>query len=195
MHFKETDCVILKLVYWHKVTQKREWMQQALIWMRRICSSRLSWDAGGWTGRQQDGPARLEKQSKYVAKCTRGNTKIHKCNLGAWEDKHLSSYIGSPLNTVLTLKFFWSLLKFKKNLASSYLTDLLHLYNPKRALRSSSQLLLVQPRSRLKTWGDRAFAIAAPRLWNNLPADIRMSESIQSFKSHLKTHLFTFESN
>lgn len=84
------------------------------------------------------------------------------------------------------------LLTFKilTNVAPSYLTDLLDLYNPRRALRSSSQLLLMQPRSRLTTRGDRALAIAAPRLWNNLPVEIHTSESIQSFKSRLKPHLF-----
>lgn len=75
-------------------------------------------------------------------------------------------------------------------MAPSYLTDLLDLYSPKRALRSSNQLLLVQPRPRLKTRGDRAFAIATPKLWNNLPPDLSMSESIKSFKSCFKTHLF-----
>lgn len=75
-------------------------------------------------------------------------------------------------------------------LTLSYLTDLLDLYNPKRALRPSSQLLRMHPRPGLKTRGDCAFATTAPRLWNNLPVKICISESIQSFKSRLKTHLF-----
>lgn len=66
----------------------------------------------------------------------------------------------------------------------------LNSYVPARALRSCSQLLLVQPRSRLKSRGDRAFALAAPEFWNNLPIGIRASDSIQSFKSRLKTYLF-----
>ena len=41
-----------------------------------------------------------------------------------------------------------------------------------------------------KTLGDRAFAVAAPKLWNELPATIRNCVSIYSFKSGLKTHLF-----
>lgn len=49
----------------------------------------------------------------------------------------------------------------------------------------------MKPRSSLKARGDRAFAIATPRLWNNLPVAIRTSDTIQSFKSCLKTHLFT----
>jgi len=36
--------------------------------------------------------------------------------------------------------------------------------------------------------GDRAFAVRAPRLWNDPPEGIRLAESVTSFKSLLKTH-------
>jgi hypothetical protein len=32
--------------------------------------------------------------------------------------------------------------------------------------------------------------VSAPILWNNLPQNVRLCESIGSFKSELKTHLF-----
>ena len=47
-----------------------------------------------------------------------------------------------------------------------------------RSLRSSGQELLTVPLAKLKTYGDRAFSIAAPRQWNNLPLSIRKSPSI-----------------
>ena len=50
--------------------------------------------------------------------------------------------------------------------------------------------LLHIPRSRLQQKGDRAFTVAAPRLLNQLPPDIRDAPSIYAFKSRLKTHLF-----
>uniref|UniRef100_A0A3P9CN84 THAP-type domain-containing protein n=1 Tax=Maylandia zebra TaxID=106582 RepID=A0A3P9CN84_9CICH len=92
----------------------------------------------------------------------------------------------------LPIKFKILPLTFKimNNAAPSYLAELLRPYTPGRALRSSDQLLLVQPRSRHKSRGDRAFALVAPNLWNNLPIAIRASDSIQLFKSRLKTHLF-----
>ena len=40
-------------------------------------------------------------------------------------------------------------------------------------LRSSSTLLLDRTDYNMKTYGDRAFAISAPELWNQLPDDIR----------------------
>ena len=42
---------------------------------------------------------------------------------------------------------------------------------------------------RLKTYEDRAFSAAAPRLWNELPLDIKINLSVSVFKSRLKTHL------
>ena len=40
-------------------------------------------------------------------------------------------------------------------------------------------------------YGDRAFSNCAPRLWNALPLDIRSSNSISYFRSHLKHVLFS----
>ena len=72
-----------------------------------------------------------------------------------------------------------------------YLLDLLSRNCPTRPLRSSNDSSrLVIPRSRLVTYGDRAFSIQAPRLWNMLPVSIRNANSTGSFKSQLKTHLF-----
>ena len=45
-------------------------------------------------------------------------------------------------------------------------------------------------RVRLKTYGDRAFSVAAPKLWNDLPLEIKLNPSVAGFKSHLETHLF-----
>jgi hypothetical protein len=38
--------------------------------------------------------------------------------------------------------------------------------------------------------GERAFSVAGPRFWNSLDENIRMSDSLASFRSRLKTHLF-----
>jgi hypothetical protein len=75
-------------------------------------------------------------------------------------------------------------------LAPPYLTELLHSYQPSRSLRSQDRLLLTAPKSRLKTYGDRSFASAAPSLWNPLPYDLKSANSLQTFKNGLKTHLF-----
>lgn len=71
-----------------------------------------------------------------------------------------------------------------------YLAKLLKPYLPQRQLRSSNQGLLLESKARLKNYGQRAFSVAAPRLWNKLPLDIRNSGSVEVFKSKLKTFLF-----
>ena len=73
----------------------------------------------------------------------------------------------------------------------SYLQDLLQRYIPNRSLRSAGANLLVVPHSKSKLYHDRAFSFAGPSLWNSLPAALRDIISITSFKSKLKTLLFT----
>lgn len=43
------------------------------------------------------------------------------------------------------------------------------------------------------TTGARSFSCSAPRLWNPLPPHIRQSDTITTFKSQLKTHLFKLD--
>jgi len=39
-------------------------------------------------------------------------------------------------------------------------------------------------------FGRRAFSSAPPQIWNHIPTAIRGSQSLDSFKRHLKTHYF-----
>ena len=41
----------------------------------------------------------------------------------------------------------------------------------------------------MKTYGQRAFSVAAPRLWDKLPFEIRACSDVNLFKSKLKTFL------
>ena len=44
--------------------------------------------------------------------------------------------------------------------------------------------------STLQSYSECSFSYTAPTLWNTLPKDIRFSQSVSSFRSALKTHLF-----
>ena len=79
---------------------------------------------------------------------------------------------------------------FQAVLKPTYLYELLRYTNGPRLLRSSSQNFLAVPRTRLKTYGDRAFSVAAPRLWNQLPPELRSVTSVDQFRTQLKTYLF-----
>lgn len=78
-----------------------------------------------------------------------------------------------------------------------YISQLLSPYAPPRGLRSSGKALLSLPNPRLKSYGYRCFAYAAPYLWNQLPDHIRFCTDLSAFKRNLKTHFFTcsFECN
>ena len=95
-----------------------------------------------------------------------------------------------PVTSRVLFKVFVLVYKCRNGLGPGYLTSMLSAYTPVRGLHSASYGLLVEPRSRLKTVGDRAFSVAGPREWNRLPGGIRDCQTLGAFKRKLKTHLF-----
>ena len=95
-----------------------------------------------------------------------------------------------PLGYRIHFKILLLVYKCLNGLAPTYLSELLRYTNGPRLLRSSSQNFLAVPRTRLKTYGDRAFSAAAPRLWNQLPPELRSVTSVDQFRTQLKTYLF-----
>jgi hypothetical protein len=57
-------------------------------------------------------------------------------------------------------------------------------------LQLSSSSSLEIPRCRLSTVGDRAFTVAAAKVWNSLPEDVSAAPSLTLFRKRLKTVLF-----
>ena len=53
--------------------------------------------------------------------------------------------------------------------------------------------LITDTTPNLKRFGDRAFCDYAPRLWNELPDNIKAADSVQNLKKQLKTLLFQKE--
>ena len=75
--------------------------------------------------------------------------------------------------------------------APSYLSELLIKQEPYRTrLRSQSVVTLRVPHTKKKTFADRGFSVAGPRFWNTLPVDTCQTESLDIFKSKLKSFLF-----
>ena len=48
----------------------------------------------------------------------------------------------------------------------------------RQSLRSSDVTTFVVPSTRRSTFGDRAFPVAAPRIWNRLPVSVPAATSI-----------------
>ena len=79
--------------------------------------------------------------------------------------------------------------------APNYIKELIKFKKPgKYNLRSNSDNLLLEIEKvrTYSTLGDRAFQVAAPKLWSNLPFNVRSSLLLllPSFNKALKTYLF-----
>ena len=93
-----------------------------------------------------------------------------------------------PVQQRVIYKLMLIVFKSLNKMAPSYISDLLQPYKSLRILRSTSSSFLCVPRSN-NSWGDRAFSVAAPHLWNSLPTQTKTSNSIPNFKKSLKTYL------
>ena len=79
-----------------------------------------------------------------------------------------------PVSKRIEYKILILTYKSLNNLGPKYLSDLLQIRSSSHgmALRSNQQLLLEIPHfSKLPSFGDRSFSVAAPTLWNNLPVN------------------------
>jgi hypothetical protein len=94
-----------------------------------------------------------------------------------------------PISSRIEYKIALITFKTLRHSTPSYLHSLLTPYVPPRRLRSSDQQLLCVPRLKSSS-GRRSFSFAAPTIWNALPLSLRLSPTLQSFRSSLKTHLF-----
>ena len=75
-------------------------------------------------------------------------------------------------------------------LALDYIKDQLKYNDSCCTLRSSNNRFLDEPRANRKTYGERAFSVAAPRLRNKRPFQIRLSSSKAVFKTFLFERAF-----
>jgi Reverse transcriptase (RNA-dependent DNA polymerase) len=71
-----------------------------------------------------------------------------------------------------------------------YLADIIRPQQSARTLRSNLRDLLFVPCRKLEILRS-SFSYACPTVWNNLSEHVKMSDSIDIFKSRLKTELFT----
>ena len=77
-------------------------------------------------------------------------------------------------------------------IAPPYLSELLHLYSPSHSFCSASDTQIFRvPRVCRRTLGERSFQYIGLVIWNSLSFSVRHATSLSSFKSKLKTHLFS----
>ena len=100
-----------------------------------------------------------------------------------------------PVRKRIEFKILLITFKVIKGLAHKvYLSDMVEVLPTSSCnfRRNSNGILLDRGTLRAKkTMGDCAFMIAAPLLWNSLPLSIRQAANIDTFKTLVKTFLFT----
>ncbi len=80
--------------------------------------------------------------------------------------------------------------KSLNGLGPKYIADMLTEYKPNRPLRSVGSSQLEIPRFHTKQ-GESTFSYFAAHSWNQFPEEIRCAKTLATFKSSLKTHLFS----
>ena len=102
-----------------------------------------------------------------------------------------------PVKEKVTFKILILSFKAIHGLAPDYIQSLVTLQRPSRysLRRKNERFLKPYGKKTLKTLGDRAFAVAAPRLFNALPRYIRDEGNFNRFKTLVQTFLFTIAYN
>ena len=149
-----------------------------------IGSSRLDYCNGIMQGISGTNMIKLQRAQNTLARIV----------VGCRRNEHITPVLRRlhwlPVKQRITFKIATLVQKVRTTQQPAYLADLLNSYRPERALRSSNQGLLEIPRTRTVI-AAKAFSVCAPAIWNNLPQNIRNSDSISGFRRSLKTHLFS----
>ncbi len=95
-----------------------------------------------------------------------------------------------PVTFKIDFKVLVLVYKSLNGLGPKYMADMLTEYKPNRPLRLLGSSQLEIPRVHTKQ-GESAFSYYAARSWNQLPEEIRCAKTLATFKSRLKTHLFS----
>ena len=188
LSFDEHIRSITKTAFWHlrNIYQIRHYLDtdSLLILVHAFITSKLDFCNSLLIGLPKCLLKRLQSVQNAAARLVSGSRKYD----------HISPVLHQlhwlPVDKRITYKILLMVFKCLHNLAPSYLSNLIIKYTPNRALRSSSKNLLVVPPSRTKGYGDRAFSVCGPKLWNNLPESLRHETKLEPFKKNLKTYLF-----
>ena len=134
----------------------------------------------GMTGKNLDRLQKLQNKSARIIHCKPPSTHITPL---------LKELHWLPVRERIHHKALTLVYKCLHNLSPNYLTNLLKVRQSNYNTRSSSRTPLHTPRT-YKSVGDQAFTAFAPKLWNNLPVNLKECTSISTFKKMLKSHLF-----
>ena len=111
---------------------------------------------------------------------------------------HISRTSTSPVQARIQFKLLSIVFKCIHGTGPQNLSELLCRRTTRPGLRSANSFKLYIPRTQSRaerSTADRAFSTSGPKLWNQLPASIQNSCSLDVFKSRLFIQEFFFFSN
>ncbi|KAJ1215788.1 hypothetical protein NDU88_003395 [Pleurodeles waltl] len=103
---------------------------------------------------------------------------------------HLRNLHWLPVDKRITFKLLTHAHKALHDTGLTYLNNRLSFYTPTRQLRSANLALTVVPRIQRKTSGGRSFSYLAAKTWNTLPANLRQTQDLLTFRRLVKPWLF-----
>ena len=151
-------------------TEAAKTVVQALITSKPDYCNSISYDI---SNKLLDKLQRIQNcAARLIVKSKTAHISAHKC---------LKALHWLPVRYRISYKIILLVFKSLKGLEPPYLQDMLTPYTTSHQLRSSGNLLPTVPKTKLKTCGDRAFSVTGPKLWNDLPIDLRMCTSMDIF--------------
>jgi hypothetical protein len=99
-----------------------------------------------------------------------------------------------PVAARIDFKVLMFVFKCVSNCGPQYLCDILTRYTQPRLLRSNQMTLLNIPLINNR-YANQCFSVYGPKLWNVLPNELQQTTDFNTFKSMLKTYLFTIHFN
>ena len=133
--------------------------------------------------------------AKDISKLQRVENTAARIIVGAKKDDHITPILKQlhllPVSCRIEFKILVITFKALNDQAPNYIKELITMSRPVRTLRSASNHCPTVPSYNTKSYGERTFVVAAAKLWNNLPKNIKLSDSINNFKSLLKDTSFS----
>jgi hypothetical protein len=168
----------------HKLGAIRKYLDNDTteILVRAFVSSRLDYCNSLYAGLPQYHIDKLQRVQNMAARIVTRTKELHITPV-------LYRLHWLPVNDRINFKIAMFVYKAIHGLAPSYLRDLIEWKSDAYPSRGEP-LMLKQHLSHMVNYGDRAFSVYAPCIWNALPFEVRSSECIDIFRRRLKTHFF-----
>ena len=132
--------------------------------------------------------------AKDISKLQRVQNTAARIIVGSKDDDHITPILKQLhwLPVSCRTKFKILVIKYKalNDQAPNYIKELITVSRPVRTLGSASNHCHTVLSYNTKRYGGRTFVVAAAKLLNNFPKNIKLSDSITNLKSLLNTHLF-----